>query len=65
MSTLMLHRNEIDLVKRLGLASKDLRQDKDSYGDYYLVASIAANDLNITLFSESYAEPIVIEGQSI
>ena len=57
----MLHSNEVQLVKRLGLAAKDLRQDKDSRGDYYLVAKIDIDRLSITLFSNSYDKPLLIE----
>jgi len=62
MNRLSVHSNEVELVKRLGLAAKDIRQEVDTSGDYYLVARITIKDLEITLFSESYQEPIVIEG---
>ena len=62
MNRLSVHSNEVELVKRLGLAAKDIRQEVDTSGDYYLVARIAIKDLEITLFSDSYQEPIVIEG---
>ena len=53
---LFIHDNEVELVARLGIASGQLSEGVNDSGNYYLVATINLNGVNMSVFSEMYPE---------